>query len=150
MISLVSFVSAFCIMEFMAWFAHKFVMHGFLWSLHEDHHTKTPGFFEKNDFFFLMFAVPSFLLILFGSLANYDWRFYFGAGIAAYGFAYAMMHEIIIHQRFKWLTRLRTPYIQAARRAHADHHRVRTKEGCVSFGMLVFPRKYLKDQRARV
>ena len=25
-------------MEFMAWFTHKYVMHGFLWDWHEDHH----------------------------------------------------------------------------------------------------------------
>ena len=25
-------------MEFMAWFTHKYVMHGFLWNLHFDHH----------------------------------------------------------------------------------------------------------------
>jgi len=26
------------IMEFVAWFAHKYIMHGPLWSWHEDHH----------------------------------------------------------------------------------------------------------------
>ena len=28
-------------MEFVAWFTHKYVMHGFLWFLHKDHHVKT-------------------------------------------------------------------------------------------------------------
>lgn len=39
------FLATFCFMEFMAWFTHKYVMHGFLWSLHKDHHKKTmiPG-----------------------------------------------------------------------------------------------------------
>ena len=27
-------------MEFVAWFAHKYIMHGFLWSLHKDHHVR--------------------------------------------------------------------------------------------------------------
>ena len=26
------------IMEGITWFVHKYVMHGFLWVLHEDHH----------------------------------------------------------------------------------------------------------------
>ena len=39
-------------MEGITWLTHKYVMHGFLWYLHEDHHQPTPGFFEKNDAFF--------------------------------------------------------------------------------------------------
>ena len=34
------FFTTFFIMEFMAWFSHKYIMHGFLWNLHEDHHKK--------------------------------------------------------------------------------------------------------------
>ena len=34
------FVSTFLFMEFMAWFSHKYIMHGFLWSLHKDHHNQ--------------------------------------------------------------------------------------------------------------
>ncbi len=45
-------LATFIIMELVAWLAHKFVMHGFLWYLHKDHHQKEPGFFEKNDAFF--------------------------------------------------------------------------------------------------
>jgi beta-carotene 3-hydroxylase len=30
--------SAFLFMELMARFTHKYVMHGFLWILHKDHH----------------------------------------------------------------------------------------------------------------
>ena len=52
-------LGTFFFMEFMAWFSHKFVMHGFLWYLHKDHHQVEPGFFEKNDAFFLIYAIPS-------------------------------------------------------------------------------------------
>ena len=40
------------VMEFVAWTAHKFLMHGWLWDWHEDHHKPhtVNGFFEKNDF----------------------------------------------------------------------------------------------------
>ena len=42
----------FILMEGITWLTHRFVMHGFLWYLHEDHHKKGAGFFEKNDAFF--------------------------------------------------------------------------------------------------
>ena len=41
-------LATFLFMEFMAWFAHKFVMHGFLWYLHKDHHQVEPGFLKKT------------------------------------------------------------------------------------------------------
>ncbi len=50
------FVATFCIMEFMAWFSHKYIMHGFLWHLHEDHHKKdhTTGLREMTLSLFSM------------------------------------------------------------------------------------------------
>ena len=56
-------LATFCVMEGITWLTHKYVMHGFLWYLHKDHHQVEPGFFEKNDTFFIIFAVPSILLI---------------------------------------------------------------------------------------
>ena len=44
-------------MEFVAWSAHKYLMHGWLWVWHADHHMPhhhKHGFFEKNDLFFLI------------------------------------------------------------------------------------------------
>jgi len=43
-------------MEFVAFLSHKYLMHGWLWSWHEDHHNPrmVEGFFEKNDLFFLV------------------------------------------------------------------------------------------------
>ena len=32
----------------MAWFSHKYIMHGFLWNLHKDHHVKNKK--SWNDF----------------------------------------------------------------------------------------------------
>ena len=63
----------FVLMEGITWATHKYVMHGFLWYLHEDHHRVRPGFFEKNDAFFFIFAVPSFFCILFGTLDHKYW-----------------------------------------------------------------------------
>ena len=61
-------LSTFIIMEGITWLTHRYVMHGFLWYLHKDHHQKGPGFFEKNDAFFFIFAIPSWLLSCWGAL----------------------------------------------------------------------------------
>ncbi|MCB0396989.1 MAG: sterol desaturase family protein [Flavobacteriales bacterium] len=141
------FLATFAFMEFMAWFTHKYVMHGFLWKLHKDHHVPTPGFFEMNDAFFLIFAAPSMVLIYLG--INYEiWpAFSAGLGIMCYGAAYFLVHDVIIHQRFKWFTRSRNLYVVAVRRAHKAHHKRTGKEDGICFGMLVVPRRYFAEAR---
>ena len=58
-------VCTFLFMEFVAWFSHKYIMHGFLWSWHRDHHKKDHNsWFEKNDLFFLVYAIPSMLFVI--------------------------------------------------------------------------------------
>lgn len=135
-------LATFCIMEGITWLTHRYVMHGFLWYLHEDHHQKGPGFFEKNDAFFVIFAIPSWLCIMLGSMNQLYWVVSIGAGIALYGFAYFLVHEIIIHQRFKLFTRSNNRYIKAIRWAHKMHHKHLDKEEGESFGMLIVARKY--------
>jgi beta-carotene 3-hydroxylase len=140
-------------MEGVAWLMHKYVMHGFLWFLHEDHHQKGPGFFEKNDAFFLIFAIPSFCLMLYGTLYNVPWPLCIGTGIALYGAAYFIVHDIIIHQRFKLFTRSNNSFIRAVRWAHKMHHKHLGPEDGESFGMLIVSRKYwqkVKQDRQRL
>lgn len=141
--SLIVFLT-FCGMEFMAWFAHKYIMHGFLWSLHKDHHQKEPGFFEKNDMFFLIFAIPSALCFIFGSLNGIDFRFWIGTGIAVYGMTYFLVHEIFIHQRFSLLKKTDNRYFKGIRKAHQVHHKHLGKEEGECFGLLVIPFKFLQ------
>lgn len=138
-------IATFFFMEFMAWFTHKYVMHGFMWKFHKDHHVEEPGFFERNDVFFLIYAVPSFFLILFGALNGYDFRFYIGLGILLYGMAYFFVHDIFIHQRFRIFRNANHPYFKAIRKAHKVHHKYRTKEDGECFGMLLVPWKYYRD-----
>jgi beta-carotene 3-hydroxylase len=134
-------------MEFMAWFTHKYVMHGFLWSVHEDHHTHNKdSFFEKNDAFFLIYAVPSWLCIMLGSMFSAWIVMNIGFGILAYGIAYFLVHEIFIHQRLKWFKNSNNSYLRAIRRAHKIHHKHLGKEKGDCFGMLVVPLKYLKQE----
>lgn len=132
----------FVVIKGITWLTHRYVMHGFLWYLHEDHHQKGPGFFEKNDAFFIIFAIPSWLCIMLGSMNQVYWVVSVGAGIAMYGFAYFLVHEIIIHQRIKLFTRSNNRYIKAIRWAHKMHHKHLGKEEGESFGMLVVAKKY--------
>lgn len=137
----------FGIMEMVTWCTHKFVMHGFLWDLHEDHHQpKYNGVFEKNDLFFVLFSIPSILLFYFGTIDGLNIKFFIGLGILFYGMAYFLVHDIIIHRRFKWFENINSPYIKALRKAHKMHHKHLNKEDGECFGMLYVPMKYFKEQ----
>ena len=139
-------VATFFFMEFVAWFAHKYIMHGFLWHLHRDHHTKeSEHILEKNDYFFLIFATPGALGLFAGSFFNIPVLFWFGAGVTVYGFTYFLIHDVVIHQRIKWFRRSNNTYIKAIRKAHKVHHKHLTKEDGECFGMLVVPFKYFKQ-----
>ena len=140
----------FFLMEGITWLTHRFVMHGFLWYLHEDHHKKGPGFFEKNDAFFLIFAIPSWLCIMLGLQYQVYWAAAIGAGIALYGFAYFVVHEVIIHQRFKFFTRSNNTYIRTIRWAHKMHHKHLDKQEGESFGMLLVAKQYWDKVKADI
>lgn len=135
-------LATFVIMEGITWLTHKYVMHGFLWYLHKDHHQPHNHVFEKNDAFFLIFAIPSWLCIMLGLQNQLYWVASIGFGIALYGLAYFIVHEVIIHQRLKWFTRSNNMYIKAIRRAHKMHHKHLDKHDGESFGMLVVAKKY--------
>ncbi len=134
-------------MEFMAWATHKFVMHGLMWSFHEDHHVEKPGFFERNDVFFLIYAIPSWLCIMLGMMYDQYVAVWIGYGIASYGFAYFMFHDVYIHRRFKWLRDIDHPYFMAIRKAHKVHHKHLGKEHGECFGMLIVPLKYYREAK---
>jgi beta-carotene 3-hydroxylase len=141
-------VGTFLAMEFVAWFAHKYVMHGFLWYLHKDHHQHEPGFWEKNDAFFLIFAIPSATCYIVGSaLSGMFSLFFIGLGISLYGIAYFLVHDIFIHQRFKIFTRTSHRYLKAIRKAHKVHHKRLGPEDGECFGMLVVPPKFIKEAK---
>jgi beta-carotene 3-hydroxylase len=138
----------FFIMEGITWLTHRYIMHGFLWYLHQDHHQPNQGFFEKNDAFFLIFAIPSWLCIMLGLQHQVYVAAAIGFGIALYGFAYFVVHEVIIHQRFKWFTRSNNTYIRTIRWAHKMHHKHMDKYEGESFGMLFVAKKYRQKVKA--
>lgn len=139
------FISTYCFMEFMAWFTHKYVMHGFLWSLHKDHHKKDhDSWFERNDAFFIFYAVVSIGFFLLWKYKGLWAGLPIGLGIFAYGLSYFMVHDIFIHQRFKLFRNANNWYAKGVRRAHKMHHKHLGKKDSECFGMLFVPFKYFK------
>lgn len=142
---IIIFLAVFATMEFMAWFTHKYVMHGFLWNLHKDHHKKDhDSWFERNDAFFLFYAAIS-MSCFYQWAANEIWfALPIGVGILAYGIAYFVVHDIFIHQRFKIFRNANNRYAKGIRRAHKVHHKHIGKDKGENFGMLFVPFKYFK------
>lgn len=139
----------FLLMEAVAWFTHKYIMHGFMWRWHKSHHEPRHGVFEKNDLFGLVFAIISAVLIIAGSLYSpSDWKFYFGLGIMLYGIAYFLVHDVFVHRRLPFLKNTRITYFKAMRFAHKVHHKVSTREGAEAFGFLFVSKKYLDKYRS--
>jgi beta-carotene 3-hydroxylase len=145
-------LGSFLLMEVITWLTHRYIMHGFLWYLHEDHHRPQGNIFEKNDAFFLIFAIPSWLFIMFGLQNKLYWLAAIGFGIAMYGLAYFLVHDVIIHQRFKWFSRSNNVYVRTIRWAHKMHHKHLDKQEGESFGMLFVAKKYrqkIKEDKQR-
>ena len=135
----------FVMMEGATWLIHKYVMHGFLWILHRDHHdhsNEEP--LERNDLFFLIFSIPAIILMYYGVNHNFSLHFYAGLGITLYGIAYFLVHDIFIHQRGKIFSHTRNRYLLALRRAHKQHHKHLGKEDGECFGFLWIPMKYFR------
>ena len=133
-------------MEGVAWLAHKYIMHGFGWNWHEDHHKphfEKEGFFEKNDLFFVVFAIPSATCFILGTTVPSLFKLIFvGLGILIYGIIYFLIHDVYIHRRFSWFKQLDNPYSRAVLRAHGAHHSKTGKEDGESFGLLIVHPKY--------
>jgi beta-carotene 3-hydroxylase len=142
-------VAVFFGMEGVAWLAHKYVMHGFLWHLHEDHHRKDPSsFLEKNDYFFVIFAAPGILFLALGSFWPPAHNLLFaGIGITAYGLCYFLVHDVFIHRRLPFFRNSDNVYFRGIRKAHKVHHKHLGKEDGECFGMLFVPFKYLKEAK---
>ena len=139
------FLGTYCFMEFMAWFTHKYIMHGLLWSLHKDHHHKDhDSWFERNDAFFIFYAVVSIGFFLLWKNTSFWQGLPIGLGIFAYGLSYFIVHDIFIHQRFKIFRNANNWYAKGVRRAHKIHHKHLGKQDGECFGMLFVPFKYFK------
>lgn len=139
-------LALFFFMEFMAWFTHKYVMHGFLWVLHKDHHIRDGRKVEWNDVFAVIFAMPSILLIYFGVVNPNYYLLSAGIGILLYGLAYFMFHDVYVHQRVPILRNFSNRYLRATVKAHLEHH---NPHAHYNYGFLIAPMKYYIEEFAR-
>lgn len=136
-------IGTFLFMEFVAWFTHKYIMHGVLWAWHRSHHKVHNHLFERNDLFALVFSIPSIFLIYLGTYhPEYHLALFFGMGILSYGIFYSIFHDIIVHRRIKIKYKAKNPYMKRIINAHYVHHKKHTKEGGEAFGFLYAPKKY--------
>jgi beta-carotene 3-hydroxylase len=137
---LLLFVLTILAMEGVAYAAHRWVMHGPGWFLHESHHRDRPGMFELNDLYAVIFALPSIMLIQGGvNLGWGSWAVWVGAGIAGYGLIYFGFHDVIVHRRVGHRYLPRSSYMKRIVQAHRLHHIVESKTGAVSYGFLWAP-----------
>ena len=128
-------------MEAVAYGLHRWVMHSRVgWRLHESHHRERTGWFEANDLYGILFALPSIALIYAGVHSQMGtWAAWVGAGIAAYGIVYFGFHDVIVHGRVAHRIVPRSRYFKRIVQAHKLHHAVRGREGAVSFGFVYAP-----------
>lgn len=142
-VNILVFIAAALLMEVVAWALHKYVMHGFLWVLHRDHHQTTGRKLQKNDLFALFFSTLSFLLIYNGLLQQWGAMTAAGFGVTLYGIGYFTFHDIMVHRRIRAIQyKPRSRYMKRIVAAHHVHHKNREKEGGTSFSFLYAPQKY--------
>jgi beta-carotene 3-hydroxylase len=134
----VLFLASFAGMELVAYLTHKYVMHGFLWVVHESHHRTRHGAFEWNDLFGVIFALPAIAFIYLGTHGQ-PTLLPIGLGITTYGAVYFGFHDVLVHRRIPhhWIPK--RGYLRRLVRAHLIHHRTRTRDGAESFGFLYAP-----------
>jgi beta-carotene 3-hydroxylase len=150
-------IATVCAMELVAWASHRYVMHGFGWAWHRDHHEPHDRLLEKNDRFALVGAALSIAMFALGSpLVRGDsaWEpgTWIGLGVLIYGVIYTLIHDGLVHQRyFRWVPR--KGYARRLVQAHKLHHATTGKAGGVSFGFVIARdpaalKRELKAQRA--
>lgn len=156
-INMLLLVAAYFFMEFVAWSSHKYVMHGFLWKWHADHHRKdhmqgmpkhtVDKTFEKNDLFFIIYALPGVVLMIIGFALAYHPFVFISIGITLYGLTYFVIHDIIIHNRIALFKNAsKNHFVKAIINAHTAHHKPKNKKDFNNYGLLFFPHRYFKEK----
>lgn len=135
------FTATVVVMEGIAYALHRWVMHSRIgWWLHESHHRERNGWFERNDLYGVVFALPSVALIYGGLNAGWgEWATWVGAGIALYGLIYFGFHDVLVHGRIAHRIVPRSTYFKRIVQAHKLHHAVESRQGAVSYGFIYAP-----------
>ena len=132
-------VAVFFFMEGAAWWTHRYVMHGWGWGWHRDHHEPHDKAWEKNDLYAIVGCVLG-MGLFFVAMFTGSWPVRAVAtGVTLYGAVYLFVHDGLVHQRwpFHWMPA--NGYARRLVQAHKLHHAVQTREGAVSFGFVFAP-----------
>lgn len=123
---------AFVLMEPATALAHRGIMHGRGMVWHRSHHGRRMTRFEANDLFPACFAGITMLAIGVGfNVPALGVLVPVGAGVTLYGVAYTLVHDGVVHRRFRMPAGGR--YLRHVVESHALHHRY----GAAPYGMLV-------------
>lgn len=125
-------------MEGVGFLAHKYVMHGWGWFLHRSHHEEQLGAFETNDLYLLALGLVAVGLIALGN-SGLDPLQWVGAGVAAFGLIYVLVHDGVVHRHWPVRPQPRNRYLKRLYHAHLMHHAIRGRRNSVSFGFLYAP-----------
>ena len=90
-----------------------------------------------------------------GALYQIDSAYYIGLGILFYGIAYFLVHEVLIHNRFRRMriflfNNVNNYYLKTIIYAHRMHHKHIEKEDGESFGMLIVNPQYFKVTKEKL
>lgn len=118
---------------------HGRLWHRSLWPVHASHHEKRKGRFEVNDLLSATHAPLAIAGILYGCLGPTgvlrEVAFGIGLGMTAFGFAYMVVHDGLVHGRLPVRFLMRWRYFRRIRAAHEVHHR----HGGVPYGLFRGP-----------
>ena len=128
-------VAVVAVMEFVAWASHKYIMHGWGWDWHRDHHEPHDNVLEKNDLFGIVGAAAAITMFTIGYYYSLP-LWWAAVGVTVYGIIYTFIHDGLVHQRFfRWVPK--RGYAKRLVQAHKLHHATVGKEGGVSFGFVL-------------
>jgi beta-carotene 3-hydroxylase len=118
-------LAALVLMEPVTALVHRLVMHGFGMGWHRSHHEPPRRALEANDLFPVVFASVTIVLLAIGVYAPGAPSLLvpIGIGVTAYGAAYLLVHDVVIHRRLAFLPLpLPDALLRRWREAHNVHH----------------------------
>lgn len=144
------------LMEFWAAWMHGTLWHGVLWPTHRSHHPpralkgqKRPIRWEFNDIFGLAHAMVAAPLIAWGLSPPYGWArdvaLGVGGGMTAFGIAYVVVHDGLVHGRLPVGFLNRIVYLRRVAAAHRVHH----AKGGAPYGLFLGPWVLRRDAARR-
>lgn len=130
------------LMEPWAALLHGRVWHGLLWRIHRSHHRRRRGRFEANDVLSGTHAPVAIALILYGCVGDpglpRELAFGVGLGMSAFGVAYVVVHDGLVHGRLPVEFLARMAWLSRVREAHLEHHRA---GAAGPYGLFLGPRE---------